>query len=141
VIRRPRARTRAPRYQSEIKRGQYPCVCASVDGLHHHLIRQTAAYMPEAELLRVARMIATVYAVRAVHQDDSRQQTEPGIPDLIMAGRNGVLWRELKSHYGTLSPDQRGFGSLLGHAGEDWAIWRPVDLINSTVETQIARIA
>lgn len=136
-----RRRPKAGPYYGKITRGEYPCICAQIPGLHRHLIKLTSAYMPEAELLRITKMICTVYNVYCIHERDSRQQEVKGVPDLIMAGKNGTLWRELKSHYGSLSPEQRRFGSVLTHAGEDWAVWRPVDLINATIETKIARIA
>lgn len=139
MIRKTRARP-APFY-GKITRGEFPCVCPSINGLHRHLIRVPAAHMPEHELLRVVVMLCTVYDVLAYHEGDSRLQPLRGWPDLVLVGQRGVIWRELKSHYGSSTPEQRRIGSRLLTAGEDWAVWRPADLIGTVIETRIASIA
>ena len=49
-----------------------------------------------------------------------------GFPDLVLV-RDSVLFRELKSDTGRLSPAQRGWGDRLTAAGADYAIWRAQD--------------
>lgn len=46
-----------------------------------------------------------------------------GFPDLVLARNGFVLFRELKSDNGRLSPQQ----SLWGQHLPNWAVWRPAD--------------
>lgn len=52
------------------------------------------------------------------------QQGEKGFPDLTLARRGVVLFRELKSNTGTLTKEQKAWGRELGDA---WGVWRPTD--------------
>ena len=52
------------------------------------------------------------------------QQGEKGFPDLTLARRGVVIFRELKSNTGRLSPEQEAWGAELGDA---WGVWRPRD--------------
>lgn len=52
------------------------------------------------------------------------QQGETGYPDLTLARKGVVLFRELKSNTGRLSPEQEAWGEELGEA---WGVWRPTD--------------
>jgi hypothetical protein len=63
-----------------------------------------------------------------------------GFPDWVIVGPRGVLWRELKSEFGTLRPEQRLWGRVLRAAGADWAIWRPSDWLDGTVERELRGI-
>jgi hypothetical protein len=47
-----------------------------------------------------------------------------GWPDWVIIGRAGILYRELKSEAGSLSPEQRRVGELITKAGGNWALWR-----------------
>lgn len=57
------------------------------------------------------------------HTYDSRR-CEPGFPDLVLV-RDRVLYRELKSEKGRVTPAQKAWGEALVAAGADFAIWRP----------------
>ena len=57
------------------------------------------------------------------HTYDSRR-CEPGFPDLVLV-REVVLYRELKSEKGRVTPAQRKWGDALLTAGQDFKIWRP----------------
>ena len=50
-----------------------------------------------------------------------------GFPDLVLVGRDQVLFRELKRRGGRLSPDQKAWGELLTRNGADYGVWRPDD--------------
>lgn len=48
-----------------------------------------------------------------------------GFPDLLICGKRGVLYRELKSSSGRLSEEQKMWGLWLHRAGADWGVWTP----------------
>lgn len=75
--------------------------------------------------------VARALGFMAYHTHDSRR-SEPGYPDLhlIHPGRGVSLFRELKSHKGRISPDQRKWGAALTAAGFDFDYWRPADVVS-----------
>lgn len=97
--------------------------------------------MTEVELEREVRRLLEVYHLgrSAFHVPDSRRM-RAGLPDWIIVGRS-VLWRELKSEYGTVSRDQRHIGYVLQAAGQDWDIWRPRDLASGRIERELESAA
>lgn len=51
-----------------------------------------------------------------------------GYPDLTLVHEDGpILWRELKTDRGRLTPEQESWIALLAAAGGDAAVWRPRD--------------
>lgn len=54
----------------------------------------------------------------------------PGMPDLILIGQRGqgIMWAELKTNTGKLSPIQESRITQLLKNGEEVHIWRPKDL-------------
>jgi spermidine/putrescine-binding protein len=38
-----------------------------------------------------------------------------------------MLFRELKTEWATLDPDQKAYGAALLANGQDWDVWRPHD--------------
>ena len=60
------------------------------------------------------------------HTHDSRR-SEPGFPDLVLV-RECVLFRELKTEKGRITPAQKTWGARLIDAGADYAVWRPSDM-------------
>ena len=60
---------------------------------------------------------------RVYHTFNSRR-SEPGFPDLLLV-RNRILYRELKTEKGRISPAQKAWGESLIEAGGDFKIWRP----------------
>jgi hypothetical protein len=60
------------------------------------------------------------------HTFDSRR-SEPGFPDLVIVGGNGVVYRELKKQDGRLTRDQQHWLAALEAAGENAGVWRPSD--------------
>lgn len=68
--------------------------------------------------------------------------TVPGFPDLeLWAPGRGVLYRELKTDTGRLSPEQHDVLTSLRAAGADVAVWRPSDWdeIRTTLRRPAAR--
>lgn len=55
-----------------------------------------------------------------------------GFPDLVLI-RDRVIFRELKTDSGKLSPEQIAWGEALIAAGADFAVWRPADWRNIEV--------
>lgn len=60
------------------------------------------------------------------HTHDSRR-SPAGFPDRVYCGPGGVLFRELKTDTGQLTPDQWEWLRSLQWAGLDAAVWRPSD--------------
>lgn len=63
------------------------------------------------------------------HTRDSRGSA-PGFPDLVLANpaTRRVLYRELKTNKGRVSPDQQAWLDGLTACGMDAGVWRPNDL-------------
>ena len=57
------------------------------------------------------------------HTHDSRR-SEPGFPDLVLV-RGRVLFRELKTDKGRVTPDQKAWAASLEQAESDYKLWRP----------------
>lgn len=74
------------------------------------------------------------------HHCDMRR-SQSGFPDWVIAGRNGVLFRELKSEGGILEPAQRVWRNRLKLSGQDWAIWRPSDLLYGRITLELMALA
>jgi hypothetical protein len=64
-----------------------------------------------------------------------------GFPDLVIAGPGGMLFRELKSWTGTLSPEQAVWRDRLIEAGASWGLWSPLEWFNGTIHAELARLA
>jgi hypothetical protein len=96
--------------------------------------------MTEADLEVEVRGACAERAIAWFHVADSRGMNR-GFPDNVIIGRRGLLWRELKSDGGKLSPEQTAIGYALKALGQDWAVWRPVDWHNGTITTELEGIS
>lgn len=67
--------------------------------------------------------------------------SQAGWPDWVIIGRAGILFRELKSESGTVTPEQRHVGELIVRAGGNWAVWRPRQLLDGTIARELAGVA
>ena len=76
----------------------------------------------QAQVIQVAKLFGWHY----YHPYDSRR-SPPGFPDLVLV-KDRVLFRELKTDKGRVSPAQKTWGVKLTDAGADWSIWRPAQL-------------
>jgi hypothetical protein len=47
-----------------------------------------------------------------------------GFPDLVLV-RNRIVWAELKSEAGEMSPDQENWRDWLKESGQEWHCWKP----------------
>jgi hypothetical protein len=97
--------------------------------------------MSETELQEHIRTLVKSYRLEAQHIFDSRRCWCVGYPDLTVIGPRGILFRELKSESGDLTPAQRRIGSKITTAGGDWCVWRPRDLLDRTIHRQLEAIA
>lgn len=89
--------------------------------------------MSEAELQQLVLDVASAYGVLAYHTHDSRR-SQPGFPDLVLVGSTGVLYVELKSTKGRLSPMQIYWLNALHEAGQRAQVWRPADWPTTIVD-------
>jgi hypothetical protein len=60
------------------------------------------------------------------HTHDSRR-SEAGFPDLVIVGRHGVMFRELKTATGRVTPEQDRWITFLARGDANVAVWRPQD--------------
>lgn len=97
--------------------------------------------MSEAELERAVRDLLKLYGLHGFHAHDSRRSAGPGYPDWTICGVGGLIFRELKSDVGQLSPEQRRWRNVLQAAGADWSVWRPADLQNGRIEREMRAVA
>ena len=81
------------------------------------------------------------YVVQFHHSADSRRDLGNGIPDFIIAGSNGIIFRECKSATGNLTPAQASWKWTLRANRLDWSVWRPADLKSGRVRAEIAALA
>ena len=97
--------------------------------------------MTEAYLTAEVRRLVGRYQLIGYHVPDSRRATAAGFPDWVIVGPGGVLWRELKSPYGSLSSGQTQWRYALAAAGQDWGIWRPLDLESGIIAQELQALA
>ncbi len=97
--------------------------------------------MTEAQLLAAVIERCECRPILWVHIDtphhNKRRQSLTGFPDLFLCGRIGVAFRELKSQYGEMRPEQTTWRYKLLAAGQNWDIWRPVDLESGRIDREL----
>lgn len=91
-------------------------------------LAKPAASITEAELLAYVLATAELYKVLAFHCRDSRYATGMGFPDLVLCGSNRTIFVELKSAYGSSSPEQTSWKWRLKSSGQDHQVWTPYDI-------------
>jgi|SRR5215472_17895169 len=96
--------------------------------------------MSEAELQERVRGMCAQLGLYHYHPHDSRR-SEPGWPDSTIIGPNGVMFRELKNATRQLTSAQRAVGYRLQALSQDWAVWRPADLLSGRVAAELAALA
>lgn len=101
--------------------------------------RVLAAAVSEAELQQAVADLARMLGVLHFHVRNSRGMPA-GWPDSVLVGQR-VIFRELKSARGVLSPAQKAVGQALARAGADWSVWRPADLLSGRIEREIRLLA
>lgn len=109
--------------------------------------------MTEDALLRNVLQLAKLLGLRTAHfrparvgkPGEERYVTAvagdgKGFVDLVIVGPRGVAWRELKADGKYLEPEQRKWRDALLAAGCDWAIWRPRDLRDGRVQSELGAL-
>jgi hypothetical protein len=94
-----------------------------------------AARMPERELQQLVADTCQVLGLLHFHVQHSRGMTA-GFPDSLIIGTR-VIFRELKSQAGKLTPEQRAVGDTLRAAGADWKVWRPRDWLTGGIDLEL----
>lgn len=64
---------------------------------------------------------------RTYHTHDSRKSA-PGFPDLVLVRAGELIFVELKTDEGKVTPAQREWLNALSGCGAETHIWRPADL-------------
>lgn len=100
---------------------------------------KVTAVVSEADLQGAVTDLCTWYGLRWWHDADPRRN-KAGLPDLIIVGLKGVLWRELKTDTGRMRPAQAGWAIALDAAGADIAVWRPIDWHSGRIRTELEAI-
>lgn len=103
----------------------------------------------EAALLRQVMQLCQLLHLSVHHCRPARTahgwrtpiQGDSGFPDLVIAGPQGVLFRELKGSRGRLAAHQQQWCDVLVAAGHDWGMWRPRDLKSGRVEAELKQVA
>lgn len=91
--------------------------------------------IPESEFQATVVELARLRGWRLHHTRPARTQKgwrtpiqgDPGFPDLTMVRGDRVLFVELKSERGRVSPHQEAWLEALRAAGAEVAVWRPRD--------------
>jgi hypothetical protein len=80
----------------------------------------------ERDFQRAVCALAKTLGCIVYHTHDSRR-SEPGFPDLVIVGRRGFMFREMKTEKGYLRPEQALWLAKLATAHADADVWRPSD--------------
>lgn len=94
--------------------------------------------MTEAALLSQVRELAQSTGWMTYHTYRS-DRSEPGFPDLVLMRHPLLLFRELKTDRGRLTPDQRCWLEELLACGQDAGVWRPADLRGGRIAAELTR--
>jgi hypothetical protein len=81
--------------------------------------------------------LCKLYNWRAYHTFLS-VRSEPGFPDLVLV-RDRVLYREIKTDVGKVTPAQKAWLDALLWAGADVGVWRETDLRNGRIVQELSR--
>ena len=74
-------------------------------------------------------------------RDGLNCQGSPGMPDLIVCGPRGVLFREVKPPHRGPRPGQVNWKYKLKSAGASWAVWTLDDLESGLIEAELDAIS
>lgn len=95
--------------------------------------------MRESQLQDTVVQLCKLFGVSWYHPYYSRRSV-PGWPDLALVGARKLIFRELKTETGRVSPEQERWGLMLRYVGQDWAVWRPSDLTSGRIQRELEAI-
>lgn len=84
--------------------------------------------MNEDQFLREVISVAHDHGVLVHHCYDSRKCYMGGLPDLVLVGKNSILFAELKTDYTDLSTSQVLWKYRITAARGQHVVWHPGDL-------------
>lgn len=82
--------------------------------------------MSEKHFLQQVRSLCRLLHYECYHTYRSTR-SEPGFPDLVIAGHGRVLFAELKTERGRLTDPQQRWLNTLRECGAEVYLWRPSD--------------
>lgn len=89
--------------------------------------------MTEAEFGEQVRALVKMCPDLLSYHTFSSKRSAPGFPDWVICGPRGVIFRELKTDKGRLSPAQKEWIAMLTTAGQDAGVWRLAGLGDGTI--------
>lgn len=95
----------------------------------------------EQMLTKIIQLLEFYPGVQWFHSYDAKRDRMPGMPDLLIGGPGGVIFRECKGPAEELRGNQLAWRRALIAGGADYAVWRPADWDTGRVKTQIMATA
>jgi len=96
----------------------------------------------EAEILALCEEREITWAHIDTPHHNRKRHNLAGFPDLMLFGRGGSMFRELKRQRNPGgSPAQTNWKYWLLAAGQDYAIWQPRDLESGRIKRELDRLA
>lgn len=74
----------------------------------------------QADVIRLAKSLGYL-----VYHTRNSKRCEPGYPDLCLCGHGRLIFAELKTRTGTVSPEQAAWLEAIRAAGVPAFVWRP----------------
>lgn len=90
----------------------------------------------EVQLQTAVIELVKLYGGRHYHSYDSRRSPS-GWPDLVIVFPGRSMFRELKTATGRVTKDQQWWLDILQSAGHDVGVWRPVDLREGRIPSEL----
>ena len=85
----------------------------------------------QEQIAQLARQFGWMIVHHGGNQHRRAYYDTTGFPDLLMVSPTGrVLFRELKTDIGSLTPDQERWRRELLNRHADYAVWRPTDWVD-----------
>jgi hypothetical protein len=97
-----------------------------------------AKTMPEKALLNQVRALATALGFLIYHTHRS-DRSEPGFPDLTLVKAGRLIFAELKTQKGKTTQPQDAWLMRLEASTAEVYLWRPIDLLNGSIEATLRR--